>query len=30
MSDWIKGNYLKTVQKSLVNNITLKNGEKGA
>jgi hypothetical protein len=27
MADWIKGKYLKTVQKSLVSNIPLKNGE---
>ena len=30
MSDWIKGNYLKTVQKSLVNKITFKNGDQEA
>ena len=30
MSDWIKGNYLKSVQKSLVNNITFKNGDQEA
>jgi hypothetical protein len=30
MSDWIKGNYLKSVQKSLVNNITFKNDDQEA